>query len=541
MSDFAKNRRGGPLTVLGLVMVTWVGGRAVMWENPFPAGDLLHKSTTLLAEGEQLEIKLPDFDDVAEAGAAAASGTAAAIDAVDIGTVGSETMIALESSVEGLAASTRVAAIDAAEHVSEQVAEVAPATTPDAADLFSGTMGAAAGHQMLLMAAMSNLPMPRVVEEVLAERARANPSASSQGVVRFELPRPNGEPAGASSLPESGAPSIIISDIRKTGDASAGGQAVVRFELPRPTRAAAPGTMRASVSSAMSVYTPSETPEDLFSSAQYAPPPDFTTERTPSGKSSRDLPKYERRTAQRSIVSGAPKADRWSLDAWAFAREGSNALPVSQGSVPIYGASQLGAVLRYELAPDSQFRPRAYVRGYHALVDNGESEIAVGGSVRPIPGVPLRAHVETRAIERPLGDSEIRGSAFVTTEIPQIALPFGTKAEIYGQGGYVSGDDAVWFADGQVQVTREVIDFNLESPSYGKISVGAGAWAGVQEPAGGNNNTPDTIYRVDVGPTIRMDFTIGKQPARISVDWRERVAGDAMPSSGVAATISTRF
>jgi hypothetical protein len=40
---------------------------------------------------------------------------------------------------------------------------------------------------------------------------------------------------------------------------------------------------------------------------------------------------------------------------------------------------------------------------------------------------------------------------------------------------------------------------------------------------------------------MRVDLTIGEVPARISLDWRERVAGDAAPDSGIAATISTRF
>jgi hypothetical protein len=30
-------------------------------------------------------------------------------------------------------------------------------------------------------------------------------------------------------------------------------------------------------------------------------------------------------------------------------------------------------------------------------------------------------------------------------------------------------------------------------------------------------------------------------PARVSVDWRLRVAGDASPGSGVAATVSAGF
>lgn len=123
---------------------------------------------------------------------------------------------------------------------------------------------------------------------------------------------------------------------------------------------------------------------------------------------------------------------RWSLDAWGFWRQGSVAAPISQGRVPIYGASQIGAVLNYRLAPDNARDPRLFVRAYQALV---------------------------------------------------------------------------------------------------RLSLGAGAWGGAQEGA----------HRVDLGPTMRLDVTLGAVPARISLDWRERVEGDAGPGSGAAVTLSTRF
>jgi hypothetical protein len=64
-----------------------------------------------------------------------------------------------------------------------------------------------------------------------------------------------------------------------------------------------------------------------------------------------------------------------------------------------------------------------------------------------------------------------------------------------------------------------------------RLSFGGAAWGGAQKDAS----------RFDIGPTLRLDLSVGEVPARISVDWRERVAGDAAPESGVAATVSTRF
>lgn len=220
-----------------------------------------------------------------------------------------------------------------------------------------------------------------------------------------------------------------------------------------------------------------------------------------------------------------PRVDRWSLDGWALWREKSGRTMAAPGRSPTYGASQAGAVLRYRLAPGSGHEPQAYTRVYRALVDGGESELAAGLSVRPLARVPLRAHAEVRVTQFSSA-TELRPSAFVTTELPVARLPLGLRAEGYAQAGYVGGKAATAFADGQLHVMRSVEEFDL-----GQLSLGAAAWGGAQKGA----------ERLDVGPSARLDLTMGKVPARVSLDYRERVAGDAEPPSGVALTLSTRF
>lgn len=222
--------------------------------------------------------------------------------------------------------------------------------------------------------------------------------------------------------------------------------------------------------------------------------------------------------------------DRWSLDVFAFYRQGSTANPLSVGRVPVYGASQLSANLQYRVVPHSPLDPRLYLRAYRALVTDGESEIAAGASVRPLQIVPLRFAGEVRVTQNPFG-TEVRPAAYAVTEIPAIALPLDFRLETYGGAGYVGGDEATYFADGQLSATREIASFDTPVSDSVRLSLGAGAWGGIQEDAN----------RVDVGPTMRVDLTVGQVPARLSVDWRERVGGDAAPSSGVAATLSTRF
>ena len=224
------------------------------------------------------------------------------------------------------------------------------------------------------------------------------------------------------------------------------------------------------------------------------------------------------------------RLDRWSLDAWAVWREGSDAAPVSQGRVPVYGASQAGALLQYRFDPGSARDARAYVRAYRALVDRPESEVALGVSARPKPSVPVRLAAELRVTDNRF-DTRVRPAAYAVTEIPPVELPFDLRADIYAGAGYVAGEGDTLFADGQANVTRQLARFGSEGRDAVKLSVGAGAWGGAQRDAN----------RLDVGPTMRVDLSVGDVPARFSIDWRERVGGDASPVSGLAATLSTSF
>ena len=230
----------------------------------------------------------------------------------------------------------------------------------------------------------------------------------------------------------------------------------------------------------------------------------------------------------RAQTEGSPS--RWSLDVWAFGREGSQSAPISEGRVPVYGASQLGANLQFRIAPANPRDPRAYLRAYRALIERPENELALGVSARPIGSVPVRVAAEIRGTENQFG-SDVRPAALAITEIPPVALPLGFSGELYAGAGYVGGDTDTAFIDGQGTITRRVASFDLRNPDAVRISVGAGAWGGAQRDA----------HRIDVGPTVRLDLAIGDVPARFSVDYRERVGGDAAPESGVAATLSTQF
>ncbi|MEO1047204.1 MAG: hypothetical protein AAFW59_02645, partial [Pseudomonadota bacterium] len=221
---------------------------------------------------------------------------------------------------------------------------------------------------------------------------------------------------------------------------------------------------------------------------------------------------------------------RWSLGVWAFGREGSQSAPISEGRVPVYGASQLGANLQYRIAPANPRDPRAYLRAYRALIERPENELAFGVSARPTGAIPVRVAAEIRATENQFG-SDIRPAVLAITEVPPVSLPWGFTGEVYAGAGYVGGESNTAFVDGQGAIARRVASFDLRNPDALRVSVGAGAWGGAQRDA----------HRIDVGPTLRLDMSIGEVPARFSIDYRERVGGDAAPESGVAATLSTQF
>ena len=217
------------------------------------------------------------------------------------------------------------------------------------------------------------------------------------------------------------------------------------------------------------------------------------------------------------------RAPRWTADAWALWRR-DNASPLLSGR-PSYGRSQVGAVIRYNLSPSSDHAPQIHLRASSALEGQREREIALGASARPIPGVPVRLAAEARVSDTDRR-TEPRAAAYAVSEFPPVNLPAGFTGEAYVQGGYVTGDFATAFVDGQARITRElaeVDDFRL--------SAGAGAWGGAQ----------DDAQRLDVGPSAGLSFRIGAARGRISADYRFRVAGDAEPSSGPALTLSAGF
>ena len=222
-----------------------------------------------------------------------------------------------------------------------------------------------------------------------------------------------------------------------------------------------------------------------------------------------------------------PAAPRGSGDAWLLLRQDTTT-PFVSGR-PSYGRSQAGAVIRYRLASESALRPEAYLRASAALAGAREQEVAAGLSARLLAGLPVRFAAEARVEKTGLG-TRLSPAAFAVTEFPPLGLPLGARAEVYAQGGYVGGQFATAFVDGQARLEHPLL-----RRGEIELSAGVGAWGGAQKDAA----------RLDIGPTAAVSFRLGpgssRARGRVAADYRFRVAGDAEPSSGPALTLSAGF
>lgn len=230
--------------------------------------------------------------------------------------------------------------------------------------------------------------------------------------------------------------------------------------------------------------------------------------------------------APASVAGAGPTAPRrWSADGWVLVRPRAGMAPLGF-SVPTYGASQAGAILRYRLDPSRARMPTLYLRGSGALNGTGEVEGALGLSARPAPPFPAYVALEGRVTRMGDGTVHLRPVVMAVSEVPPLPLPMGITGELYLAGGYVAGKAATAFADGQGRVSHPLVRLGPVD-----FAMSGGVWGGVQRGAG----------RLDVGPGVTVAGAVAGANLRLSADWRFRVAGNASPKSGPALTLATSF
>lgn len=170
------------------------------------------------------------------------------------------------------------------------------------------------------------------------------------------------------------------------------------------------------------------------------------------------------------------------------------------------------------IAPSS--RLAAFGRMTTPLRGRG-AEAALGLEWQP-SRAPLRLVVERRAgLDGTTGGF---GAGLVGGTDGEIAPGF--HLESYGQAGAIRRERLEPYADGAARLTRRV---GGAGPL--RLAVGAGLWGAAQRDA----------TRLDVGPSVTLGVPIRGRSVRIALDWRQRVAGDARPGSGLALTLGGDF
>lgn len=210
----------------------------------------------------------------------------------------------------------------------------------------------------------------------------------------------------------------------------------------------------------------------------------------------------------------AKRASRWSVSAYAIARRGFGTDLAS----PLLGGGQAGARVVY--AVNRSERIGVFARATTPLKD-GPRELAAGVQWQPTR-LPVTMFAEVRAA-RGLGIAPVVAAFGGVNAVP---LALGFRLDGYAQGGVIDRHGLQGFADGQVRAARAVA-----TPARLAFDVGAGVWAAVQRGA----------RRVDVGPSVSVLLPAGERLARVTLDWRRRVAGNARPGSGPVLSLGADF
>lgn len=212
--------------------------------------------------------------------------------------------------------------------------------------------------------------------------------------------------------------------------------------------------------------------------------------------------------------------DRWQGSAWLLWRSGGGS-SADLATVGRLGGSQAGARIDFDLMPRSSGRLAAYGRATTALQSPEAPETAIGLSYQPIRHIAVSLAAERRIAL----DTQAR-DAFALLLVggfgPRpVAGPI--EASLYAQTGMVGLHKRDLFIDGK---------FSLLAPIKGSpLRVGLSLSGGAQ---------PD-VERLDIGPEIQFRLPLPAIAARIGIEWRERVAGQAKPASGLAVTLAADF
>lgn len=218
-------------------------------------------------------------------------------------------------------------------------------------------------------------------------------------------------------------------------------------------------------------------------------------------------------------IDPAARAGHWSGSAWLVLRGGDRSVAgLTRGQL---GGGQAGVRIAYALGV-SPAPVLAVVARITSPTRGPGREAAIGIEWRPTR-LPVRLVAEQRVMIDGGRGGPALGAIGGFGPAPVAA---GFDLESYAQGGAVWRTRTEPFIEGAVRLAHPVA-----AAGPARIDLGLGLSGGAQRGAA----------RLDVGPSVGVRLPIAGRSARLSLDWRQRVAGDARPGSGVALTLGGDF
>ncbi|WP_255245802.1 hypothetical protein [Sphingobium sp. D43FB] len=214
------------------------------------------------------------------------------------------------------------------------------------------------------------------------------------------------------------------------------------------------------------------------------------------------------------------RADRWHGSSWMLWRGGGMS-QTDLARTGRLGGSQVGARLDYVLNPAARHRATAYARASSALDSPAAPEAAIGISLQPFTPLPVNVAIERRIA---LGAGARDAMAVMAVGgFGPTPVALGMEAQAYAQTGIVGFRQRDAFIDGKLSLLTPVQNTAMR--------VGAAISGGAQP----------GVERLDIGPEIQVRLPLQPVAARLSIEWRERIAGRAAPASGLALTLGADF
>lgn len=299
-----------------------------------------------------------------------------------------------------------------------------------------------------------------------------------------------------------------------------------------PETKATPEAPVATAPAATSAATPTETRAHQMATAGYAALQAGDRRQAASLLKAAAQMAPEAEGASQWLADSRQLTKRWSVAGYVLSRGGGIGDPLAAS--PVLGGGQAGAAVGYTLNPLSNSRVSVIGRitaaaGQNGGLDSETTEGALGLRVQPWRSVPVALDVERRfalgTYSRNAWAARISGGTAQTLKVAGKPL----KLEGYGEAGVIGFEaEPAFYGGAQARGATPITRFgNVD------IDAGAGAWGGAQRDYG------VTASRLDLGPSAQ--FHMKPWPFRAQVDYRFRVAGNALPGSGPVITVAGEF